>query len=52
MIKKDWSCNFVELTQLLDDLLEEVKERDFNWKCRFNWFLFNCLYDISRNAKG
>ena len=52
MIKDDWSCNFVKLSNLLNKLLEEVKERDFDWKCTFDWLLFTCLYDKSRMTQA
>lgn len=26
-------------------MFEEVDEADYDWRCRFTWLLFYCLYD-------
>jgi hypothetical protein len=26
-------------------MFEEVDEPDYNWRCRFTWLLFYCMYD-------
>jgi hypothetical protein len=27
-------------------LFDEVDEPDYNWRCRYSWLLFNCLYEV------
>ena len=50
MIKRDWVKNFVEFAEKIDKLFDEVEEPDFNWRCRYSWLLFHCLYDAERKA--
>jgi len=47
-IKRDWIKNFIEFAEKIDRLFDEVDEPDFNWRCRFSWILYQCLYDAER----
>lgn len=40
-----WMNQFLEIVLQVEKLLDEVQEPDFNWKVRFSWVLFNCMYD-------
>lgn len=48
MIKQNWVKNFSEVVEKFDKLFDEVDEADYNWRCRFTWILFLCLYDAEK----
>jgi hypothetical protein len=33
-------------------MLEDVDEPDYNWRCRFTWVLFYCLYDNEKKPEA
>jgi len=47
-IKKDWLKNYTEYVDRLEKLFDEVDEPDYNWRCRYTWLLFQCLYDAEK----
>ena len=48
MIKKDWMSKFVDVVDKLDKLFDQVDEPDFNWRCRYSWVLYQCMYDSGK----
>lgn len=48
MIKTNWIKNFSEIVDKLDKLFNEVDDPDYNWRCRYSWLLFYCLYDSDK----
>lgn len=45
MMKPNCQKNFADIVERVYKLLEEVDEPDHNWRCRFTWVLYQCLYD-------
>ncbi|CAD8135763.1 unnamed protein product [Paramecium octaurelia] len=45
MLKPQWQLSFVDILDKIDKMFEEVDEADYDWRCRFTWLLFYCLYD-------
>lgn len=50
MIKFNWVKNFTEFVEKLDKLFDEVDDPDYNWRCRYSWLLFYCLYDQDKKS--
>ena len=48
MAKPAWSKNFVEVIEKISNLLEEVDDSDFNWRCRFLNILVKAMVDADR----
>ena len=45
--------NYSEIVKRFDDLFEDVNEPDYNWRVKYSWVLFQCLYDDpSKKADG
>jgi len=48
MLKPNWEKFFVDILEKIDKMFEEVDEADYNWRCRFTWLLFHCMYDSDK----
>lgn len=48
MLRQGWQRNFSDIVERIYKLLEEVDEPDHNWRCRFTWVLYLCLYDADK----
>ena len=33
-------------------MFEDVDEPDYNWRCRFTWLLFYCMYDSDKKPEA
>lgn len=52
MLKTYWQKNFVEIIEKIDKMFDEVDEPDYNWRCRFTWLLFYCMYDADKKQEA
>lgn len=52
MLKPHWEKFFVEIIEKIDKMFEEVDEVDYNWRCRFSWLLFHCLFDADKKVEA
>ncbi|EAR90704.2 hypothetical protein TTHERM_00705200 (macronuclear) [Tetrahymena thermophila SB210] len=52
MIKQNWSKYFTDVVKTLDQLFDDVDEPDYNWRCRYTWILFQCLYDSDQKQEA
>jgi hypothetical protein len=53
-IKAGWANNYKLIVEELSKLMNDVIDPDFDWRCRFDWILFRCLFedDSGKNAAG
>jgi hypothetical protein len=47
-MRQNWQRNFCDIVERIYKLFEEVDEPDHNWRCRFTWVLYLCLYDADK----
>lgn len=52
MLKPMWQRSFVDILDKIDRMFEEVDESDYDWRCRFTWLLFYCLYDNDKKPEA
>ena len=52
MLKPSWQKFFVEILERLDKMFDDVEEPDYNWRCRFTWLLFYCMYDQDKKQEA
>jgi hypothetical protein len=48
LIKPQWSKAFAELIEKISNLLEEVDDSDFNWRCRYLNILVKSMVDADK----
>ena len=46
--KPQWSKNFVDIIEKISNLLEEVDDSDFNWRCRYLNVLVKAMIDADK----
>lgn len=46
--KPQWSKNFVDIMEKISNLLEEVDDSDFNWRCRYLNVLIKAMIDADK----
>ena len=42
----------MDILDKVDRMFEDVDEPDYNWRCRFTWLLFHCLYDNDKKPEA
>lgn len=52
LVKPQWSKNFTEVFKTIDTLFDEVDEPDYNWRSRYSYVFFQCLYDSDNKAEA
>lgn len=52
LIKPQWSKNFVEFVEKISNLLEEVDDSDFNWRCRYLNVLVKAMVDADKKPEA
>ncbi len=52
MLKPNWQKSFTDILDRIDRMFDEVDEQDYNWRCRFTWLLFYCLYDGDKKPEA
>lgn len=48
MLRSSWQKNFTDIYERIYKLFEELDEPSHNWRCRFTFILFQCLYDSDK----
>lgn len=52
LVKPQWSKNFVEIIEKISNLLEEVDDSDFNWRCRYLNVLVKAMTDADKKPEA
>jgi hypothetical protein len=48
LLRSSWQKNFTEIYERIYKIFEELDEPSHNWRCRFTFVLFQCLYDSDK----
>ena len=51
-MKNGWSKNLVEIIEKISNLLEEMDDSDFNWRCRYLNALVKAMFDAEKKPEA
>mmetsp|Transcript_23217 Transcript_23217/g.22762 ORF Transcript_23217/g.22762 Transcript_23217/m.22762 type:complete len:123 (+) Transcript_23217:494-862(+) len=51
-MKPGWSKNLVEMLEKISNLLEEMDDSDFNWRCRYLNALVKAMFDLEKKPEA
>jgi len=52
LLRKGWSNSLVEIVERISNLLEELDDFDFNWRCRYLSVLIKCMVDAEKKPEA
>jgi hypothetical protein len=52
LMKPGWSKNLVEILEKISNLLEEMDDSDFNWRCRYLNALVKAMFDLEKKPEA
>lgn len=51
-MRNGWSRNLVDIIEKISNLLEEIDDFDFNWRCRYLNVLVKCMFDAEKKPEA
>jgi hypothetical protein len=52
LMRNGWSRNLVDIIEKISNLLEEIDDFDFNWRCRYLNVLVKCMFDAEKKPEA
>jgi hypothetical protein len=51
-MRNGWSKLLVEIIEKISNMLEEIDDFDFNWRCRYLNALIKAMFDSEKNPEA